>query len=1551
MPSFSELWNQEDQTQKGPNNFERLWNQNSQPVGPPAPPDPFRMFAGRATQGVADILGGFTGFLNDRNINTESFFKPAREAARTQKALTGKAKIYAAEAGLADLGDAIINTPAGIIQQTTGVAPEKRWRSDMAGFIENFPAAREAKEILPEAFNSYKTTAGFLAPLPGGGVAKTVGMAGKYIPAAAKWAKAVKDGNKVAQVADMAAMGGAVGGAMSVGQQVKENRNIDPIEALKGVGYGAALGGGLGAGAHGAGALFEKLWNKIPKRQPQISQEVAGQILPREGPMNAADMEHAGMIDREALDPEDLAALDQLQRKFDPPGPDDPPPPGAGMIEPPPAPPEPAPFVSNADRPVQKFEPDPTVPEDPIIKYREYETERYAAAFEPLGSQTAHNGKSKGRSEDYYTETRQLKAQDLTDAELDAAWNELSIDLRRPSMKNQKKKIEAQQKIISYEQMRRADRRKNGMPENWKKDEFESADTDDLLLMLTGDDELQAQKALAELSRREQAMADPPAPEPMPEQAPAVEKPRIKLPSEEAQGNLQGERRSILGVDENGKQILGRDRVGQAPPIESYSDAVLPPELRALKLKYAQDKANAAYHSDQLNQINDILIDRFGTNGEAQLGPFKLTRTPGKRELNKFGEDLKNRIKAQIDEELPAYIETNRKGGGVRATVDEPSISRMPKAVVPGGITEAEAIALLEKYHGLAEQAKAAQKETAALFKGPNDEDALLLAQDRLRNELGDPNASLQSQIPVMGPDGQTYNVLVEVQNPRQELPLLWEQFSKAKKEGPPGPRGGKKMIPQTEEEFFGDYAAKMGIDTPYTALAKQAREGFERLQAEIAEALKPGKPTNTLRPDKTKLVRTAQAAGGLAGFGLMSIDQQAQAAGVTDNRGNPVIGTGTLVGGALIMASLAHRFGPQAIRNFAKWSGSHAASIYKDTLDHIDHLDRVMASMNGPHTPANQKILAKGNKLNGKTLARNIWEHNTAAVMSNWGVDWTKNAKGVKWDGQTTKARAMALLRSRQVTSADALRGKAGTLFEDMSQQQRDAAVGYFLNQKTLAQKVNRFEAEMKAAGVEQLAQMDPNTQNALAAFSYLKDAIAPTSKAFEDGLIDAYHKGLSNAMDFYFFLNPKHHLLNLTDSFIGGGSRTGATRIARAWQWLGTDKDIQKVFADSNIVGSYRAEQVNLASKNANSKALFQHDFASDRVNANRVALGSLIQFSEDNAKRIAQTGYKGDSKQFVKDLFDGKLDPTLAMDAGVHMTETLSRTLGVDPYRLNTDWLSRQKISSSLGVFVKQPARISRLAFTYAKNGEYGKLAQMIGMMAFFGGSAAIPIELKKVWENVDPNSYFQMAGFLDKYNPFSMATGMNASKKLQWGINPIGMTTTNPAWTTAYGMAQDVQELYKAYTELASVPGGLYEGVTDPRMQGERDKVAGKLQKFVGGLTQIVLNRIPFVNFPTGEATRLTKQLTPSVTGRTDITYYRDGENRPYAPKEQGVPLEKLGMSRLNPVLNAVLPGEMSGVYQNQNAVLERKIRQERRQRVPEPQMGYHDPLMQALATRK
>lgn len=657
-------------------------------------------------------------------------------------------------------------------------------------------------------------------------------------------------------------------------------------------------------------------------------------------------------------------------------------------------------------------------------------------------------------------------------------------------------------------------------------------------------------------------------------------------------------------------------------------------------------------------------------------------------------------------------------------------------------------------------------------------------------------------------------------------------------------------------------------------ATERAQEEGFPGTRAPYKLEIKFSDWRRAAQPVKeraTKLLESRAAKGSLmaAALGILSqLDNPAEAADgkqqqVKSNNGTPIVAAllalGLYVGGVKSTQKIGARMGKLAA----------VGNIWRDTMDMVKMLDAEA----------------------GTNFEPQVWKHLAGSIQATWGVHF---------DNPEQLLQAIQELKKSP---------NGGAAFQALPARNQAA----LRHQKAVKQNLNKGLARQIEA-IE--ARMDPQHPQTLAGNDRAKSGLH-TLKQMQAGLMhggevsgamdQAYHAVLGNIMDYFFFWNPEYHLTNFTDQFIAGGSMVGLHNIVKANMLLngvggvGGDIALRQKFTNSNLIGGIRverAEQKAITSGKPQSgiQKFMNTDIPSDQINADRIALASFLEYFQLNKGTLGSMGHSNET-QFVKDLMDGKVDPSITMDAWIHMTERVSRITGADPLRINKDWLSRQKIGSMF-VFFKQPARVARMMTRYIADNNYKGLATLMGMAALFGGRAAMPTDLAAIWSQLDPDSYFKTAAGLDAITPYKL-TGENNASKLTYGLGYLGTGSGNIVLEMGGQAATNMQEFLDASKVLMKHPGS-YESL--PRKS--KDEINKATQRMIKSATPLVMPRIPFIGLPTKGVTKALDNQKAVTENEKKIYFYENGKQW---AKTQKVNLKKAGVSALDMAKDLIVPG--------------------------------------------
>lgn len=595
--------------------------------------------------------------------------------------------------------------------------------------------------------------------------------------------------------------------------------------------------------------------------------------------------------------------------------------------------------------------------------------------------------------------------------------------------------------------------------------------------------------------------------------------------------------------------------------------------------------------------------------------------------------------------------------------------------------------------------------------------------------------------------------------------------------------------------------------------------------------------------PELSKLLNSKAARGSTlaAAFGILADLPSAEASdGKTKKHEVTTPITTALVALGIIGFGAHHGHKAIKARSFV-----HLGNVWRDTLDMVQMMDREA----------------------GTAFFNEAWRHMAGSIRASWGV---------QFDNPEHLMQAVQELK-------EGTHLKAGSVFSTMNPSQKAALVQSAMMKKNLAKKltahIKEIEERMTDPNHAQPITKTAEAEGALEALKAMQSALTPPvlpSSAITHG----YHAALANIMDYFFFWNPEHHLTNLTDQWIAGGSRVGLHNIAKANYLLAVDPSLKQAFQNSNLIGGVRvdrAEQKAILTTGKQQGWLqkrLNSDLPSDQLNADRVGLAAILEYADIN-------GIKG-SAGFAKDFFDNKLTPEQTMDVWVHMTERISRTLGVDPFRVNKDALSRT-VQSAATVFFKQPARMARLLVRYVADGNWKGVLTVVGMTALIGGRAAIPSDLGKVWETVHSESYFAAAELLDRASPYNLITHSSMAGKLSYGLSYPFTGSSNIVGDMLAGVSHNSGMLYGALRDLEKEP----------------DKAADALARLVSSLAPLTVPK-PFTN----KGFQFERNVHTLLDDEKTISVY---DAAIPVGKKTVVPSE-IGINPLDLLLDPIIPGK-------------------------------------------
>lgn len=982
-------------------------------------------------------------------------------------------------------------------------------------------------------------------------------------------------------------------------------------------------------------------------------------------------------------------------------------------------------------------------------------------------------------------------------------------------------------------------------------------------------------------------------------------KPRYRLPLVEKQDNvLRGEQRFIPEVDKTGQMIHGQNRGALGQDLATLPPGYLTPEEINLLQQYAKAKLDEHTAEKMAELFGGAVSNKFGGGKPVQVGKF-MAKGPTTQTANHLA---KSQTEAAINQEFADAVKNDLVGGGARATIDPETLKNLMLQAPEVADELAANEPLMRELMNNLKLAQATKKSLGAQAKS-------IFEAGHNRLQAKDKNAKFSFSVDV---DGK--RVQVEYQQPQRQNLFFEKEWNKhfAQAEKAAGQALPEEQKLAMREEFYRQKAAEYG-DNPeeWQAIAEKAAANLAAKEEALKKAEKVMAPKGQwtyqkyiagglAAARKITAAFTSPVGASLTGASLLSSGQQAQAYNFDGDPGKtagPLAGLSAGVGIGLMILGGARKLKPGQLKSLIDNGGAAASAFLGDTLDHVQEVDKLM----------------------GTKMAARIQWHNMQTILSQWGV---------KFDSQAVKARAMNELRQGLDTN-EALAGKAGTEFEHLDAKQRRAVVTYHLQRKTLAKEINTFVGKFKAlkflsenpgadlnkalageipsfaslpiqerAGVIQQFQ-----QNGPVKFGKLQTAhIAALGDSLGggSGASDWMSSMVGNSMEALFGFNPQFQLLNLTDSLIAGGSRIGPFKMAKSWKLMATDKEIQKLFENNNIFGSYKADiQAGSAANPLNKyipdklKNLSDYDISADPVNATRTALASFLQSHQKALGAGLNVGEKDFLKAVLQNAPTGQITQQVIDDAWLDMADHGLRTLAIDPFRVNKNALSLVPGVKYFAPFINQPARIARLANEYWQQGDYKKLGTMVGIITALGGKASIPVSVRLAWENIDPNSAFATESALDDISIPGLAgaafratnPGPDAeiiSAMLQRDMS--GKLDWDPLLFSFVGKGAPAgQALANLATELPQAPGALTDS------EAKRDKY---LQARASDLS--MLGALG----PTGGAAmRLMRAGKASAEGEKKIWQF---ENNKIVGKDS-LKLKELPGGDFYPFLDLIAPG--------------------------------------------
>lgn len=507
----------------------------------------------------------------------------------------------------------------------------------------------------------------------------------------------------------------------------------------------------------------------------------------------------------------------------------------------------------------------------------------------------------------------------------------------------------------------------------------------------------------------------------------------------------------------------------------------------------------------------------------------------------------------------------------------------------------------------------------------------------------------------------------------------------------------------------------------------------------------------------------------------------------------------------------------------------------------------------------------------------------------------------GLKIDADL-RAHAMSLLRKGDEQGALNLgldQAQLEAISKTLDLEQRLA--GIIREQKEAGQEAIK---QLKAAG-----QKTGHLEDSIKALNGMESALTGYNLREDTAAVEDYSKVMRRIFNYHFNSNLAFELLNLGDMFNLGAAKVGPLNLGKALISLGPkgNKELKQLFKHSNLTGGFTADSTALGAQTGQLQrksklSLFGKELPglpkADQINADRVGLAAMYQYRQGKA---VLNGYTGSDEQFALDLLTGKLQPEMALDAWAHVAESASRTLGVDPVKVNTDVFSSSALGPYIGVFVKQPARTINLLANYLKNNQKAPFFTMLGAYALASGQSVLPGEVQEVWKNLDPKAYFMVAATLNKANIPSAITGKTLETKSRYSIFYPLQAASDPVRSSGG------QSLVAAVDIIQ-------------KFMSEGDFNYSKAQTALANIASVAFPTIKGVPVkPALAATRAAYESygIPGIEEAQGKKVHYFGQLERYGQSEN-VPLEELGINPVQNVVGSFLPGEWTSVRNRQLA---------------------------------
>lgn len=1283
---------------------------------------------------------------------------------------------------------------------------------------------------------------------------KATYQAGEFLgPMALPTINAAKGAQTLGQAARAAFLPNAIlGGTINAGQQYNDTGTINPAEvALVGAGSGV-----LGSGASGAGYLLSKLGKKA---QAGFRQFLGGKVAAEPPPMT-------------------------------PPPPPAPPPAPAVVSPTPPAPPQArkdvfAEILSGGETPT------PPPAAEALDYYGKHAAGQLAEAPEDYLAQERQrfarlfNDNGKARQSQF--NARDSHPQYLTDDELQKTldhWNEFFEMKKRGLKERTPNGVRDYVDDLVAEKMRRESRKAKGFAPDWvtKEAKLKRMSDYDLELELQhvqSEQELNA--VMAEMERRHSKVVEKPSGLELQLEASinAIKEAKAKPSTPEPP--------AAAGRTAQRREQMGRDVVKEA----DYGD--ITPEMQDVIDKVAMRKAELDYAEAAFDEYKRTLWGRLVAAGkvspdDAEIGiAGAILRKKDTQELPRKAEKALENLRSR----LPGTTTPDERTG-IRATLG---------AGVKGGTGEKLEIKPIEQPADFEAAFKKLREEHIRInqnaskkdLKGAPDETLGLAAlYKKARAELKEVAGSepFQQTVEATTPLGQKVKAHVENYKYPEQITLTKEA-----------------------DELY-----KMIVDKTKQGLAAK-------------NMLLPKTTYSSATQGKLKKVLASVGLGA-----LMSTHEQAAEAA---DGSTPTEGRGLDVGSwarTIAEVGLAYYLmgaGAKKVTNLYK-KDSHLAKLPAGVREKLEEGFRLSSLL---FNDSAHYMQALDDALGTKVTSR-FWMLQGALQQKTMGV---------KMPDPETFFGAAHALRTGKITpqearnpenlllgdlAKDTERGKVIEFFQKMTQPQRDALIDHHTGQKTALKMLtdhhkwvgevidaikNGSDEALDKLGVDpkvraQFGELD--TRRLEMAHNELGTLIDSMKGSGRDNMKEILTGVTGNMMDYFFYFNPAFEITNFGDMFMLAAPKVGFGNIGKAIKLLAPgkhgDAELKALYENSNMAGGLsqirkegRMAHENFAGQKQRETLLTKSKMnliMSDKINADRVGLASLLQYGQSRAKL---NGWKGSDVDFVKAVLRGdeSVPAEMAVEAWAHQAEALSRTLGYDPLQVNSDVFSKSPATKYLGVLMRQAGRYSNMMAHFLANGDHSAFLRAVGASAVLAGKGVIPKDAEAAWQNIDPEAYFNAAQLLEKFEVLSYVTGRTMEEKYQPSvIYPIAGAMN--AGGEAAGKSAD----------LANIAGGLLSGSFHLESPKDRHKAYSALGSFLSVFKPDV------AGISTRMALDVVKSADESVSDAMPAYFFSSLDKR-LAPSKY-VSLSDLNLSRTAHTLaKPFLPGKEKPLQQLEGAM--------------------------------